>query len=316
MLYYIANHDAGNAGDIVLNYATGRILDLVDRDRKKVLVYKEQPAFDAPVIVAGGGLFLRDTWPNKTSGWQWNISIEQLERIKQPIVVFAVGMNRFRGQAEFEPEFAEHLKVLVQKAVFFSVREKASIPALEPYIGNLVEKVCWQPCTASMLGKLGIERIGNGDYTVFAPAMDRLELRGDIKRIIPVLKQIPDLKIALHIKPDRAFMDLYEGDYADLTKQSVEDILDFYQGARQVIGMRSHSLLIPFGLGISVIPLISHDKIANWLLDIGHPEWGVELAEAEKVAGKLDSEQVDLKVRDMLCKLTLNNVADIKRLIA
>lgn len=315
MLYYVANHDAGNAGDIALNYATGRVLDMIDRNRKKVLVYKEQPAFDAPIVVAGGGLFLRDTWPNKTSGWQWNISIEQLERIKQPIVIFAVGMNRFRGQADFEPEFAEHLKVLVDKAVFFSVREKASIPDLEPYIGALIDKVCWQPCAASMIGKFEPRRKGEG-YTVFAPAMDRLDLRGDIKKIIPVLKQIPNLKIALHIKPDRAFMDLYDGDYVDLTKQSVENILDFYQGARQVIGMRSHSLLIPFGFGISVIPLISHDKIANWLLDIGHPEWGVELADAEQVLDKLDIEQVDLPMRDALWDLTLANVAEIKRLIA
>jgi len=30
MLYYVANHDAGNAGDIALNYATGRVLDMID----------------------------------------------------------------------------------------------------------------------------------------------------------------------------------------------------------------------------------------------------------------------------------------------
>lgn len=315
MLYYIANHDAGNAGDIVLNYATGLVLDMIDRDRRKVLIYKEQPVFDAPVIVAGGGLFLRDTWANKTSGWQWNIGIDELKRIDQPLAIFAVGMNRFRGQADFEPEFAEHLKVLVQKAVFFSVREKASIPALEPYIGNLIDRVWWQPCPASLLGKLGHERVGKGSYTVFAPAMDRLELRGDIKRIIPVLNKIPDLKIALHIKPDREFMKYFEGDYVDLSSKPVKDIISFYQEARQVIGMRSHSLLIPFGMGISVIPLISHDKIANWLLDIVHPEWGVELAEAEKVEEKLNSEQVDLNMRDILWNLTLNNVAEIKRLI-
>src|SRR5688572_2032953 len=49
--------------------------------------------YDA-VVIGGGGLFLADTNPNERSGWQWNISIEQLQRIQKPLIVFAVGNNQ------------------------------------------------------------------------------------------------------------------------------------------------------------------------------------------------------------------------------
>ena len=50
------------------------------------------------VVIGGGGLFLKDTNPNNLSGWQWSCSMEQLEAIKKPLIAFAIGYNRFRGQ--------------------------------------------------------------------------------------------------------------------------------------------------------------------------------------------------------------------------
>ena len=53
------------------------------------------------LIISGGGLFLFDTFANEQSDWQWGISKELLEDIKIPIVVYAVGYNKFRGQRDF-----------------------------------------------------------------------------------------------------------------------------------------------------------------------------------------------------------------------
>ena len=39
------------------------------------------------IVIGGGGLFLRDSHPNKTSGWQWNCSIENLLKINKPIIL-------------------------------------------------------------------------------------------------------------------------------------------------------------------------------------------------------------------------------------
>ena len=40
------------------------------------------------LFVSGGGLFLRDTFPNSVSDWQWGISPELMEKIEIPIVVY------------------------------------------------------------------------------------------------------------------------------------------------------------------------------------------------------------------------------------
>ena len=71
------------------------------------------------LVIGGGGLFLRDTNANQNSGWEWNCSIENLRKIDVPIIVFAVGFNRFRGQEDFDPIFRSHLQELVQKSAFF-----------------------------------------------------------------------------------------------------------------------------------------------------------------------------------------------------
>ena len=59
------------------------------------------------LIISGGGLFLFDTFANEQSDWQWGISKELLEDIKIPIVVYAVGYNKFRGQRDFNSKFDE-----------------------------------------------------------------------------------------------------------------------------------------------------------------------------------------------------------------
>ena len=79
--------------------------------------------------------------------------------------------------------------------------------------------------------------------------------------------------------------------------------------------MRMHSCLIPFGFGVPVIPLISHNKLSDWLADIGHPDWGVELAEAEGVLDRLGKAQVDLDIRERMYKLTIENIKEIRRLL-
>jgi polysaccharide pyruvyl transferase WcaK-like protein len=237
--------------------------------------------------------------------------MEELEAIDHPIIVFGVGLNRFRGQEDFNWVFADHLKLLVQKSAFFGVREKNSIESLRPYLGDLADKAQWQPCPASMLGEF-YESHERGDYTVFAPAMDRIRLRGDVSKIVPVLKQIPNLKIALHIACDWDFLQYFDGDVVDLRGKPAKEIIGFYSRAKQVIGMRLHSCLIPFGLGVPVIPLISHDKLKNWLLDIGHPEWGVELENAEKVAERLGKPQIDLYARERMWSITKDNLDYIR----
>ena len=75
------------------------------------------------LIIGGGGLFLKDTNKNDLSGWQWSCSLVALSKIKVPIALFAVGYNRFRNQADFDPIFTDHLNKLAEKLVALLLRE-------------------------------------------------------------------------------------------------------------------------------------------------------------------------------------------------
>ena len=63
----------------------------------------------------------------------------------------------------------------------------------------------------------------------------------------------------------------------DLSGAPTDKILRFYQNTDLTLGMRGHAQMIPFGLGRPIISLISHDKLAWFLEDIHHTEWGVEM---------------------------------------
>lgn len=76
-------------------------------------------------------------------------------------------------------------------------------------------------------------------------------------------------------------------------------------------GPSLNSLLIPFGFGTPIVPIISHDKISDWLEDIGHQDWGIELADPdiERLADQaIESKHVDLDAREMLHKQIMDEI--------
>ena len=64
----------------------------------------------------------------------------------------------------------------------------------------------------------------------------------------------------------------------DLCYWSTAAIAGFYAGVDLAVGVRGHAQMIPFGLGVPIISLIAHDKLAWFLEDIGHADWGVDIA--------------------------------------
>ena len=84
------------------------------------LVQEINEKFDG-IIIGGGGLFLSDQKGSKTnnSGWQWNCSLNNLKKIKVPIILFAVGYNKFRGHKDFKKIFNTHVSCLLEKSIFY-----------------------------------------------------------------------------------------------------------------------------------------------------------------------------------------------------
>jgi polysaccharide pyruvyl transferase WcaK-like protein len=244
------------------------------------------------LLIGGGGLFLKDTNKNNISGWQWSCSIEQLNKIEIPIIMFAVGYNRFRGQEDFDEIFTKHLNVFVRKAVFIGIRNTGSINKLKTYLetNELKQKLQFQPCMTTLIAKIYEHKIHflfKEDFIAVNCAFDRQNLRllseellYSISRVIKELSKITKIKYYAHMSDDNkmlTYFDELDIQYKLIELHGIKQIIQEYKKPRLVIGMRGHAQMIPFGCLTPILSIISHDKM-NWFLeDIGHPEWGVDV---------------------------------------
>lgn len=352
----------GNYGDTLLfeavrevfnGFAGGNAFEVYDSRplREAVgpgLVDHINKNFDG-VIIGGGGLFLRDTNPNQRSGWQWNISIPMLRRIAKPLIVFAVGNNRFIDQPDFDPPFTEHVNLTMEKSIFFGLRNHGSIRTIKPYIHQEHrDRVVFQPCPTTISASLFPDlyqdelsperRIGvhgivgkrqaragfdaNAIYRAEADVLQRLSQDGWTIDSLP------------HARADMGFADLLSergivdrqvklwGD-KDLLFRGVEEFADL----PIMLGTRGHAQMVPFGMGTIPLSLFVHHKIGYFADDIGHREWAVD-PRAEDFTDRL-YETVNLvheaqpelrrelaRTREGFYRTTLDNLATIYQRIS
>jgi polysaccharide pyruvyl transferase WcaK-like protein len=250
------------------------------------------------VVIGGGGLFLSDTNPNQRSGWQWNISLDLLRRIEKPLIIFAVGNNRFIDQADFADPFREHVNLTLEKSVFFGLRNHGSVETIKEYIdAPNRDRVMYQPCPTtlssflypdlfkaeipherrisahSIVGKRQA-RAGFDADKIYDDQVDVLEkLSGEGWRV----EGVP------HARADMGFHDR-------LTERGIvssehvlwgnRDVL--YQGIEYfadlpiILGTRGHAQMVPFGMGTIPLSLYVHHKIRYFATDIGHADWAID----------------------------------------
>lgn len=296
------------------------------------------------LLIGGGGLLLSDTNPNNLSGWQWACPIELLEKIKVPIIVFAIGYNRFRGQSEFAPIFTESIRRLVEKSSFFGIRNHGSIEELKSYLPEeLQAKVTFQPCPTTLLNRFypDITTVVEETEPTIAIniAFDRHHLRfGESEDAI--LWEIAEMLLSLQKKGwkpklfnhspedrDAHFWFRTKGlfiDEVNLFGVPPQSVIEEYSKVSLSLGMRGHAQMIPFGLERPIISLISHNKLRFFLDDIIHPEWGVEVKSQnlgdsliEKIHYFSDNQETIhlqlLQAQNQLWQITLENLDSIKK---
>jgi len=293
------------------------------------------------IIIGGGGLFLRDTNPNDNSGWQWNCSIEQLKKIEVPIVLFAVGYNRFRDQPDFKPVFTEHLNTLIEKSLFFGLRNTGSIENIKRYIDvKYHNKIRFQPCCTTIVKKLYpnfTDYFNKENFIAINCAFDRSKLRfgenigNKLSSIAKVAKQLSNdykIKFYSHMPSDDhflPFLDAYDVKYEVVRLNTdPQTIIKEYSKPSLVIGMRGHAQMIPFGCCTPILSIVSHEKM-NWFLqDIGHIEWGCEIND-NNFEGQLlkkalsileDKKKIMLQIDDIqnnFFDITMTNVSEIRK---
>jgi len=291
-------HAATNLGDIYLKQATQHAFRTIypgasftEVETRKIFTPRDVADLNAHdmVLIGGGGLLLRDTFPNDVSDWQFGCPVELLERIETPIVVYAIGYNRFRDQEDFQrPLFDRHLGTLIEKATFFSVRNNGSVRALRDYVpGDLERKITMNPCPSILFPNAVVDRkIGTKKIGLLL-AGDRKHLRhpdvsvflAEVRSLCAELSRHSEIHVVAHQPDDLWYLEALDGipyRLTRLTGKSPEQAMPFYSSLDVMIGDRGHAQMIPFGLGCKIVSLISHDKLAWFLEDAGLPEYGVE----------------------------------------
>ncbi|MDN4475161.1 glycosyltransferase [Demequina sp. SYSU T00192] len=256
------------------------------------------------IVVGGGGLFLPDTAPNGNSGWQWNVTDEALEALTIPLVVYTVGYNIFPGQQFHGTRFAESVRALVSNAAFVGLRNHGSVAAVREVVGEtLAAKVEYLPCVTTVYGQLaGIEPQGQASglpVVLLNVAYDRQARRfGDryadfvasLAAFVRALDGRAEVRCLAHTREDeRIVADLRRQEGVDIGTDAVygagsDDALATIGRAAVVVGMRGHASMIPFGIGVPIVSLISHAKLRYFLEDIGHLEWGVDVDDPDLAA--------------------------------
>lgn len=302
---HIFAHAATNLGDIYLKEATqqafatafpGSIFTAVET--RKIYAQRDVDELNAHdlVVLGGGGLLLRDTFPNDVSDWQWGCSVELMERIHVPLAVYAIGYNRFRGQEDFaRPLFPQHMEALVRKAMFFSARNTGSVEAIRRYVPDaLSERVVLNHCPSMLFPRAVMDRPVGTARVGLLLAGDRLHLRHGqqdrfarrVATLMKALSRSSEIFVVAHQPHDLWYMDHMEDvphTFVDLIGKSPAEAAALYSHLDVMIGDRGHAQMIPFALGCRIVSLVSHDKLQWFLDDMGLPEFGVDEGDPELV---------------------------------
>ncbi len=301
-----------NAGDTVLFEAIEQLFDkaygrqrwrqtqlrrdVTERDLSRI------NATAQAVLVGGGGLLISDTNANPLSGWQWKISRDVLERLEVPLVVFAIGYNRFRDGAEFPPMFRRHLEATVARSVFFGARNAGSVMQIRSQLpDSLRNRVVFQPCMTTVLrhyhpALVPESRARFSKRLAINLAFDRPANRygsttdATLARIRSIVKWALDedweVTAAIHSSYDDPIGSVLQGLTGKLRLRrlnlaSPNAIVRFYAGMPVTLGMRGHAQMIPFGCGNALFSIVSHDKMNFFLQDIERPDWGADVLDVE-----------------------------------
>ena len=297
------------------------------------------------MVLGGGGVFLPDTNKNNISGWQWAISKEQIDSIKVPIVIYAVGYNYFIGQTPND-FFIDNLKHIVSRSSFFGMRNHGSINKAKELVGEeLGKKIKFQPCPTTVIRRLYPKlpkkvRTKNIGVNI---AFDRYERRfGDkvysiLDNVAGALKEIEkkgyNIYNICHLDSDARFeLSLINKNVnfktVLLNYKTPVEVYKFYNKMELVMGMRGHAQMIPFGLNCHILSLGTHDKMRWFLEDIDAAEWYIDLQDkpedlASIILNKFETEYENkieeaygrlIEKQDYLFNITMENSGYIDRL--
>lgn len=159
---------------------------------------------------------------------------------------------------------------------------------------DLKEKVEYQPCTTTLLRKIyRVQPKKNTKIIAFNVAFDREERRYGENReeilfqiakaasviakkgyfIVYVAHCDDDLKFLYYLNKEEVKYKV-----KNLTQSLPYEVIRFYKNVEVSIGMRGHAQMIPFGIGVKLISLGTHDKMRWFLQDVNLEDCYVNLS--------------------------------------
>ena len=317
---YLFKNEFPNATIKFMNCRKNFTIQDVDKINKNDLLF-----------VSGGGLFLFDSYKNQASDWQWGISNKILSKINIPIIVYAVGYNKFRGQRDFNLLFNETIETLVNKSIFFSLRNTGSCNSIQKHISDsLHEKIQLNFCPTIQLRKKFNFNSSRSKSVGFLLAGDRLTNRHkNLKTFIEQTKTFVDyLKkqkietiLINHLNDDWISEHITFDRHVDLYEKPTEEIYRFYSTLDTVIPDRGHGQMIPLACGCKIITPVSHDKLSWFLRDMdlldfavdeSDPQLGIKLIKKFEKISTIDWKQIHLKCMNIVDKNYDVNMKQIK----
>ncbi len=306
-----------NYGDMAIQYSMinmlqktlGKPIQFIPIDYKKPI-----PIHSAMVdlindmgdmlLVGGGGLIMKGDGFDTLSGWQFNISYEDLRRLRVPLVVYGVGYNLFPGERTTEdPKTVQHLLQTCHQSDLFSVRDKGSMKALQKLgLGDM--DVIPDPAMFCSTFNPDLPGIDKDEFLIGLNwAGDRLEKRFSEHNMSDVVSEVCKILLRLlkekgggrivfipHVdKYDRKMAKMFKkrlpnGIFYDISKHlpylypeslvNVPVLLGVYKKMDFVLGMRGHSNIFAFGQHIPFLGFGEHkkniffaDEVNNHIID-------------------------------------------------
>lgn len=251
------------------------------------------------LLVGGGGLLMPGDGFRTRSGWQFNISLEDLSKLMVPLVVYGIGYNLFPGDEEvFDVPTFEHIKATYETAELFSVRDSGTRDWLKGNVGVdtdvIPDPAMFCPHAFSRPAGLAADHFYIGLNWAGDRGNQRFPPDGSARNVIKEVAHV--LSAFLRVKGGGKVVyiphvGIYDGAWADDFEACLGD--NFYNVAEGipwlfpeslvqvplfvgiyahmdiVVGMRGHSNIIPFGLGIPAIGFGNHMKNQFFAKSIG-----------------------------------------------
>ncbi|MEM6531796.1 MAG: polysaccharide pyruvyl transferase family protein [Myxococcota bacterium] len=291
-----------NIGDNALNAAIRSMLRRRFRIRHLELLGER---FDAGtlralnrsgVVLFGGGGLIHSYGPRgnawERTGTMWNITLDDLEALQAPVVLYGVGYNHFYGDPPPHPRMKNFFEVLTAKGSLIGLRNDGSKL-------RLLQQFPWLESSLVEIPDPGVffrakRYRQTRPYIVLQIAADRPKLRygNDLEgfsQLVTTLCNRVDFDVFLvphTIDDERLYptlpLSIRRLNRVPLEKRAshVRSAMKLYTGAAFTISTRGHSQICSIGHGVPTFSLSTHPKVLAFAESTNMADWCVDMRSA------------------------------------